>query len=163
MAYVWVPGYGGWYYSRWVSDHVLDHTFAEKWRPSGQIGNPRGPGNDVNPQLNPDPVPWAVSFLLSAASSKAAAATMTNKAAADQIVANADQTIASFLDSDDICPRWPFPGPPPWRSIIASELTLVANTLNEGSLRDGILDIAGQLLDRTALIAAGSRRSTREG
>jgi hypothetical protein len=76
---------------------------------------------------------------------------MTNKAAADKVIASADRAIASLLDSDDICPRWPFPGPPPWLSIIASELTLVANTLNEGSLREEILNIAGQLLDRVAL------------
>jgi len=149
MAYVSVP-YGGQYFSRWVNDHVLDQTFAAR-RPSGQIGNPQGPGSDVFPQFNPDPVPWAVSFLVSAASSKAAAANMTNKAAADKVIAGADRAIASFLDSDDICPRWPFPGPPPWLAIIASELTLVANTLHEGSLREGILGIAGQLLDRVAL------------
>lgn len=82
---------------------------------------------------------------------QAAAATMTNKAAAQQIINGANQSIASFLDSDDICPRWPFPGPPPWLSMIASELTLVANTFQEGSLRTSILEIAGQLLDRVAL------------
>ena len=100
---------------------------------------------------NPDPVPWAVAFLVAAVSSKAAAAHMTNKTAAQQLTAGADQAIAEFLDSDDICPRWPYPGPPPWLSIIASELTVVANTLQEGSLRSGILQVAGQLLDRVAL------------
>jgi ABC-type glycerol-3-phosphate transport system substrate-binding protein len=93
----------------------------------------------------------AVAFLVSAVSSKAAAANMTNKAAAQQIIAAADQAIAAFIDSDDICPRWPYPGPPPWLSIIASELTLVANTLQEGSLRTGILQAAGRVLDRVAL------------
>jgi hypothetical protein len=151
MGYVLLPGYGGWYYSKWVNNHVLDHTFAERWRNPGQPGNPQWPGDDVSPQLNPDPVPWAVAFLVSAASSKAAAATMTNGAAAQQIIVGADRAITAFLDSDDICPRWPFPGPPPWLSIIASELTLVANTLQEGTLRTEILQIAGQLLDRVAL------------
>src|SRR5262245_49405552 len=83
---------------------------------------------------NPDPVPWSAAFLISAVSSKVAAENMTNKAAAQNIIAAADQTIAAFIDSDDICPRWPYPGPPPWLSIIASELTLVANTLQEGAL-----------------------------
>jgi hypothetical protein len=151
MAYVPVLGHGGFYYPKWVNDHAIDHTFAERLRNAGQIGNPRWPGDDVFPQLNPDPVPWAVAFLLSAASSKAAAANMANKVAAQQIIAGADQAIASFIDSDDICPPWPFPGPPPWLSIIASELTLVANTLQEGLLRTGILQIAGQVLDRVAL------------
>jgi hypothetical protein len=129
----------------------MDHAFAERSRRTGQIGNPRGPGDDVFPQLNPDPVPWAVEFLVSAASSKAAAANMANKVAAEEIIAGADQTIASFIDGDDICPPWPFPGPPPWLSMIASELTLVANTLHEGVLRTSILQMAGQVLDRVAL------------
>ena len=100
---------------------------------------------------NPDPVPWAVAFLVAAVSSKAAAANMKNKTAGHQFMAAADQAIEGFLDSDDICPPWPYPGPPPWLSIIASELTVVANTLQEGSLRTGILQVAGQLLDRVAL------------
>jgi len=93
-------------------------------------------------------VPGAVSFLVSAVSSKEAAANMTNKVAAQQVIAAADATIAKFIDSDDICPPWPYPGPPPWLSIIASELTLFANTLQEGSLRTGILQVVGQVLDR---------------
>ena len=105
---------------------------------------------------NPDPVPWSVAFLVSAASSIQAAANMTNKSAAKQIIAAANQAIAAFLDSDDICPRWPWPGPPPWLSIIASELTLYANTLQEGSLRKGILQVAGQVLDRAQALATGT-------
>jgi hypothetical protein len=105
---------------------------------------------------NPDPVPWSVAFLVSAASSIQAAANMTNKSAAQQIIAAANQAIAAFLDSDDICPRWPWPGPPPWLSIIASELTLYANTLQEGSLRNGILQVAGQVLDRAQALATGT-------
>jgi hypothetical protein len=102
-------------------------------------------------RVNPDPVPWAVAFLVAAVSSKAAAANMTNKAAAQQFMTAADEAIAGFLDSDDICPRWPYPGPPPWLSIIASELTVLANTLQEGGLQTGLLQVAGQLLDRVAL------------
>jgi hypothetical protein len=100
---------------------------------------------------NPDPVPWAVAFLVSAVSSKVAACNMTNQTAATQIATSADQTIAAFIDSDDICPPWPFPGPPPWLSIIASQLTLVANSLQPGALQTGILQVAGQVLDRVAL------------
>lgn len=99
----------------------------------------------------PDPIPWSVAFLVSAVSSKVAAANMTNETAARQIIMAADQAIAAFIDSDDICPRWPYPGPPPWLSIIASELTLVASSLQEGALRTGILQAAGQVLDRVAL------------
>ncbi len=99
----------------------------------------------------PDPIPWSVTFLVSAVSSKVAAANMTNPAVAQQMMAAADQAITAFIDSDDICPRWPYPGPPPWLSIIASELTLVAHTFQDGALRTGVLQVAGQILDRVAL------------
>jgi hypothetical protein len=152
--YVMLPGYGGWSYSRWVGPNPVApyrDTFARSINP-GQNGNPRWGGDDVFPQLNgPEPIPWSVAFLVSAVSSKAAAANMTNKAAAQQIIASADQAITAFIDSDDICPRWPYPGPPPWLAIIASELTLVANTLQDGALRTGILQVAGRVLDRAAL------------
>ena len=106
-------------------------------------------------EIPPDPVPWSVAFLVSAVSSAQAAANMTNKSAAQQIVAATNQSIAAFIDSDDICPPWPWPGPPPWLSIIASELTLVANTMQEGSLRTAILQVAGQVLDRAQALAVG--------
>ena len=105
----------------------------------------------VVPINHPRPGHFSVTFLVSAVSSKVAAANMTDKTAAEQIIAAADEAISAFIDSDDICPRWPYPGPPPWLSIIASELTLVANTLQEGSLRTGILQVAGQVLDRVAI------------
>jgi hypothetical protein len=147
--YVLQPGYGGWWYSKWVGSGATPDL---RWRNPGQIGNPQGGGSDVFPQFeNPDPVPWAVAFLLSAVSSRAAAAHMTNQEAAQKFIAESDRAISSFLDSDDICPRWPYPGPPPWLSIIASELTLVANTMQEGAVRSGILQVVGQILDRVAL------------
>jgi hypothetical protein len=120
---------------------------------------PFGYSGPQHPQW-PDPAPRAVAFLVSAVTSKAAAVHMTNSAnnpAAQQIIAAADSAIAAFIDSDDICPRWPWPGPPPWLSIIASELTWVANSLQEGGLRSGLLQVAGQVLDRAqALSTAGT-------
>lgn len=124
-----------------------------------------GPGHPAWPPLiqgeerrawPPDPVPWSVAFLVSAVSSKAAAEHMSDKAAAQRIIAAADASIAEFVDGDDICPRWPWPGPPPWLSVIASELTLVANSLHEGSLRTGILRVAGRVLDRAQVVAGGT-------
>jgi hypothetical protein len=98
----------------------------------------------------------AVDFLVAALTSKAAAANMTNQAAAQQIIAAADESIATFLDSDDICPPWPYPGPPPWLSVIASELTLLANTLQVGALQASILQLAGEVLDRGQALATGT-------
>jgi hypothetical protein len=106
---------------------------------------------------NPPPVPGSsVEFLVSAISSQVAASQMTDRNAAQQTIAALSQTITAFIDSDDICPRWPWPGPPPWLSPIASELTLIANTLQEGPLRAGLLRVAGQVLDRARIRASGS-------
>lgn len=110
-------------------------------------------------EFNPDPVPWSVAFLVATVNSKEAATNMTNKEAAEQIIAAADETIAEFIDGDDICPRWPFPGPPPWLSMIASELTLVANTLQAGNLRNNLLQTAGQVLDRAQALGAGTAKA----
>ena len=83
--YILQPGYAGWYNSRWIGyDGFL--TPDLRWRNPGQIGRPQGGGSDVFPQFrNPDPVPWAVAFLLSAVSSKEAAAHMANRDAAQKI------------------------------------------------------------------------------
>jgi hypothetical protein len=131
------PGLGGWYDPHWPGRVSIPYARVE--------------AIERSTRETPDPIPWAVAFLVSAVSSKVAAANMTNKTAAQQIIVGADQAITAFIDSDDICPRWPLPGPPPWLSIIASELTLVANTLQDGALRTGILQVAGQVLDRVAL------------
>jgi len=97
----------------------------------------------------------AVDFLLSAVTSKIAAANMTNRTVAKQIVSAADETIETFLDCDDICPPWPYPGPPPWLTVIAAELTFVANSLQEGSLQIGILQLAGEVMDRAQALSGG--------
>jgi hypothetical protein len=115
--------------------------------------------HEGSPRSNPDPVPWSVAFLVSAVSSKEAAANMTNKVAAQQIIAATDSSIGAFIDGDDICPRWPYPGPPPWLSIIAAQLTLVANSLQEGSLRTGILQVAGRVLDRAEALRTGTAKT----
>jgi hypothetical protein len=148
--------------SPWWGPHSITQFLLsgfEPQRPSWFPKDPHSPteflfsGPDPNRPRYPRPgiSPFSVAFLVSAVSSKVAAAHMTNKEAAQRIATAADQAIAGFIDSDDICPRWPYPGPPPWLSIIASELTLVANTVQEGSLRAGILQVAGQVLDRVAL------------
>lgn len=124
--------------------------------PSGNRHLRRMVRDEDLPEGSLNPVPQVVALLVSAASSRAAAVNMTNQSAAQQIVAATEETVATFLDSDDICPRWPYPGLPPWLAIIASELTLVANTLQEGSLRAGILQIAGQVLDRAQALGTGA-------
>jgi hypothetical protein len=98
------------------------------------------------------PLDWAVPYLVSIITTQQAASAMKSKEAAKQVIATAETGISQFLD--DYCgtpPRlipWPFPGPPPWVSIIASELAEKANTFEEGSLRTALLQLAGRLLER---------------
>jgi hypothetical protein len=89
-----------------------------------------------------------LAFLLSSVSTKVAAANMSNKQSAQQVVAAVDTGISQFLDSDDICPPWPYPGPPIPLVDLVSELTFVANTVQDGSLRAALLSVVGQVLDR---------------
>jgi hypothetical protein len=101
------------------------------------------------------PLDWAIPYLVSTLLSREAASAMTNKQAAQQIIATSEVAISQFLD--DYCgapPRlipWPFPGPPPWVSIIAVELAETASTVQEGSFRAALLQLAGRFLDRVAL------------
>jgi hypothetical protein len=97
-----------------------------------------------------------VTFLMKNVTTKVAVSSRSGKQAAQNIVAAADDAIAEYLDSDDICPRWPFPGPPPGLVSAASERTLIANTFQEGPLRTEILNVAGQVLDRAQQLAQGS-------
>jgi hypothetical protein len=103
---------------------------------------------------------WAVPFLVSAVAAKQTASAMTSKAAAKQVSAAADAAIAGFLD--DYCTPpfpWPYPGPPPWVSIIATQLTESAGTLQAGDLQRAVLQLAGQVFDK----AFGDTGITRGG
>jgi len=120
---------------------------------------PYAPGHNPNTNsylaVRNQPLDWAVPYLVSIVTTQQAASAMSNKQAAQQIIATGETAIAQFLD--DYCgtpPRlipWPFPGPPPWVSIIASELAETANEFQEGSLRAALLRLSGLLLDRVAL------------
>jgi hypothetical protein len=108
-----------------------------------------GPSPEPWRVTDPDRIPWAVAFLASAVSAKVTAASMANKEAAQQAAAAADASIARFIDDcGTIFPRWPFPGPPPWPWIISSELTWLANTLQDGQLRSELAKVAGQVADQ---------------
>lgn len=148
---MWVPPYFGSY------EHLLKELLHNPFLGSGQGGPHRaslveGPVPDPWRTAQASPARQAVALLVSAATAKETAAAMSDKAHAKQIVASADATISEVLD--DYCgtpPRkvpWPFPGPPPWVWEIASELTMAANTLQEGALRTSLLQISGRVLDK---------------
>jgi hypothetical protein len=102
-----------------------------------------------------DPMSWghAVAGLVQAAQAKELAARLPPK---DR--ANATKSATSAIEEilDDWCgtpPRripWPWPGPPPWTWQIVSALSLIANSLQAGALRDELLGIAGQAAARAS-------------
>jgi hypothetical protein len=43
---------------------------------------------------------------------------------------------------------WPWPGPPPWVFSIAAELNRIANSAEAAGMQEGLLKVAGQVLQR---------------
>lgn len=140
---------------RWL----WNHGWEEPVGPLGPFNQQFGPHPDpwkLGPQpdpwkLGPSPEPWrvAVPQLIEAVQARDLAAKLEGSLQ-DAATRNAMLAIDSILD--DWCgtpPRkwpWPWPGPPPWIWEIASELSLVANSLQPGSLKDGLLDVAAQVV-----------------
>lgn len=114
---------------------------------------PRGLGH-------PEPWPWyptptpsapAVDSLVAAVTAQQLAATVAEPLRT-QLEQSASASIAQVLD--DYCgtpPRlipWPYPGPPPWVFVIASELNAIANASESPTMQAGLLKVAGQVLER---------------
>jgi hypothetical protein len=141
----------------YLNNPVLRWLYAHGWEepvgPLGPLTAEFGPGPHPWRAGDPRPEPWhvAVGQLVQAVQVKELAARMKGKQG-DEMAKSAAAAIESVLD--DWCgfpPRkwpWPWPGPPPWVWEIASQLSLVANTLQAGSLRDGLLEVAGQVIQK---------------
>jgi hypothetical protein len=105
---------------------------------------------------HPQPWPWVVDALASAVAVRALAAGMPHGPGRSQLRGSADAAIQQILD--DYCgtpPRlvpWPWPGPPPWVFAIALQLTAMANTMEEGAMRNGLLEVAGQVVNNLPLM-----------
>ena len=105
-------------------------------------------------RAEPNPSPWspAVSFLISAISLKEVASKLPEGQLRNELARHADQAILTFVD--DYCgtpPRripWPWPGPLPLVYSIVSELALAANSFQEGSLRNEVLNVAAQITQK---------------
>ena len=112
--------------------------------------------------LNPSPVPWlaAVSGLIDAISLKGVADNMPKGAAKVAVIQKMDDNISSIID--DMCGtkspsspyHWPFPGPNPMIFQAASALGLFANTVEVGKMRQDILQVAGQLIQKGFAVGA---------
>jgi hypothetical protein len=124
------------------------------WQNHNAIG-----GQPLKGQPHPSPEAWgaAVAGLAEAANVKQLAAALPEGALRSQLQTGADRSIDGIID--DWCGTrrpWPWPGPPPWAVAIAAEVTTVANSCPAGILRDELLRIAGQVLQKaTATTGAG--------
>jgi hypothetical protein len=107
--------------------------------------------------LGPSPEPWRVAVLqlVQAAQAKDLATRLPEGHLKNTLASSAGRAIDNILD--DVCGTphghpypWPWPGPPPWVWEIVSELSLVANSLQAGSLRDGIQQVATQALQKAS-------------
>ena len=153
----WVEGRPQWWWkyvfpsvvggSGWPEEHM---GHGVPWLPAG------GPFPEPWRRLGPHPEPWRTSVvgsIISAVSIKEVAQRMREGDLGAQLSAHSDRTISEVID--DYCTPpwrwpWPWPGPPPWVLEVVEELALVANSLQEGSMREELLGVAGRMMERAA-------------
>lgn len=133
------------------------------FRPSPTIGPPPNPWFGMpwqHPGPGPDPAPPATMFLVYMSSLKVAASLLPEGQQRSELESSIERTIAAFLD--DYCGTrthpWPPPGPPPWVFTTASALTAVANSFQEGSLRNALLQVVSQLMQKAFAAQSTSER-----
>jgi hypothetical protein len=158
----WVEGTPQWWW-KYVFPRVSERIgqrmgpFPEPWH--SWVGERMGPFPEpwrsvVGQHVAPQPEPWriVVAEIVSAVSIKEVAQRMHEGEVGNQLVERYDGVISEVID--DFCAtkwrRWPFPGPPPWVLGAVEELALLANSLQEGSMREELLGIAGRMMDRAA-------------
>jgi hypothetical protein len=161
MADPWVPSYfGSW-------DELVAYVISAALHPAphGPVPLPFLPHDAMLAHRHPlpkypgqfmlpVPCPWypAVHALVSAVTAQQVAQAV-QEPLRSQIERSASECIAQALDG--YCgtpPRsipWPFPGPPPWIFAIASELNAIANTVEAPGMREGLLNVAGQVVERS--------------
>jgi hypothetical protein len=99
--------------------------------------------------------PWnqgVISALLSAISMQEVARRMPEGEHQQQLLSRSETFISEFVD--DFCgtgprPRpWPWPGPRPWILPAVAQLTVIANSMNKGSMRDEVQRVADEMAQR---------------
>jgi hypothetical protein len=137
------------------------HGWEEPIGPHGPLvvglnPQPEVPSYPVPQPPEPDPIVQSVvGQLVQAAVAKDLAARLEGGLKGD-MTKSAEGAINKLLD--DYCgnvPKfplpWPWPGPHPWPWQIVSGLSVVANSLQPGGLRDGILDIAAKAAQKAGM------------
>jgi hypothetical protein len=92
--------------------------------------------------------PAAVASLVGAVSLRDVASSLPDGRAKEELVMRVDQAISRFIDDCGTIYRHPLPWPPPGPVAdgIASELAIIANVLPNGRARDGIIEVAGRIV-----------------
>jgi len=158
----WVPPYFGSYEQ--LVQELLGNPFLGG---GGTPPRPRvealsaGPVPDpwrAGPTEYPEPSPWrgAPGYLVSVLALREAAAGAGDAGAGT--VRSAQRAIDQFID--DYCGTtwhipWPVPGPGPWVFGLASQLSLIANTLQPGELHNAVQNLAGQVVRKGVGEASG--------
>jgi hypothetical protein len=91
---------------------------------------------------------------------------LTSRVPKDQgseVTTRLDQSIADEIDF--VCGtvphvHGPVPGPSPYPFAVAAELNVLGNIMQEGSLRNSIMQLAGQIVNR-AVVPVVTKRETR--
>jgi hypothetical protein len=115
-----------------------------------ELIGPLGPLRQRAQREEPDPVPWAVAApqLVEAAIAKDIASKQQHKAGQQSAQLAIDTIIDDYCGTPPRRVPWPHPGPPPWAFQIAAELSLLANTLQPGGLKNELESIAGRISHR---------------
>ena len=161
MSTPWVPPYFGSYEE--LTKALLHDPFLGSGRRT--LHQTHFETVELNPQplppgrsesaLDPTPVPWrnpVIHYLGSLVSMRILAKATPDQAVSEQLTRGSESALAQFLD--DYCgtpPRripWPWPGPPPWVAPLASELVSVANTLGAGEFSQGLIQLAGRIMQK---------------
>lgn len=146
----WVPPYLGSY------EHLVQELLGNPFLGSGH-GRPHvthlesrtaAPPDAGQPAYGPIPDPWrgAAANLIFKVSLKELGVRLP-KEQAGGFVAGLEQSIAD--DIDYYCGNGLHPWPHPWGLVIASELSLYANTLQEGDLQNALGNVATTMVKRS--------------
>lgn len=113
--------------------------------------------------LNPQPLPpRAITSLFLAQLSVKDVTSRLPKDQGAELTSGLEQTIADEIDF--VCGNvphihGPIPGPSPFPFAVAAELNLIGNTLQEGTLRASVLQLAGQIISKAATPATARKES----
>ena len=113
--------------------------------------------------LNPQPLPPRVMTAIFVAQLAVKdLASRLPKEQAGELNSTLEQSIADEIDF--VCGtvphvHGPIPGPSPFPFAIAAELNLLGNSMQEGTLRNSVVELAGQILNKATAPAAAKKGS----